>query len=149
MDPDTKEMLKLLVSGHNCSLASSWCICGTRPAALSGWMVLRASFHLGLCGTIKVWVLKGQRHGGFATSRVGVFLTVHSDNSLTKESITRAGWSPILRKPVSTLCAATAPSTSHTFPEEFASTVSGLDAVTDPIVPMLFSRILAACPICR
>lgn len=148
MDPDTKEMLKLLVSGHNCSLPSSWHICGTCPAALSGWMVLRASFHLGSCGMIKVWLLKGQRHGGFATSRVGVFPALHSDSSLTKESISRVGWSP-LRKPVSTLCAATAPSTSHTFPEELASTISGLDAVTDPIVSMLFFRILAACPICR
>ncbi|KAL2300494.1 hypothetical protein Nmel_013376 [Mimus melanotis] len=50
VDPDTKEMLKLLVSSHNCSLPSCWYIPGTAPAALSGWMVLRVSFHPGSCG---------------------------------------------------------------------------------------------------
>uniref|UniRef100_A0A674HCB2 Small ribosomal subunit protein eS17 n=1 Tax=Taeniopygia guttata TaxID=59729 RepID=A0A674HCB2_TAEGU len=52
VDPDTKEMLKLLVSSHNCSLPSCWHIPGTPPAALSGWMVLRASLCPGSCGRI-------------------------------------------------------------------------------------------------
>lgn len=78
---------------------------------------------------IHVWLLKGQRHRGFPTSTVGVFLALHSDHSLTKESISGAGWSPLLKKPVCTLCVA-----HSTFPEELVSAVSGQDAVTDPVV---------------
>lgn len=78
-------------------------------------------------GLIHVWLLKGQRHEGFATSTV--FLALHPDDSLTKEPISGAEWSPLLKRPASTLCAA-----HSTFPENFVSTVSGQDAVTDPIV---------------
>lgn len=52
VDPDTKEMLKLLVSGHSCSLPSYWHISGTAPAAPSGWMVSWAPLCPGSCGRV-------------------------------------------------------------------------------------------------
>lgn len=73
VDPDTKEMLKLLVSGHNCSLPSCCHIPGTAPAALSGWVVSGVSLCPGSCGRIsssmafgraEAWGLCHQQGGG-------------------------------------------------------------------------------------
>lgn len=149
VDPDTKEMLKLLVSGHNCSLPSCWHIPGTAAAALSGWMVSRVSLCPGSCGRISSGFWKGRGMGALPPAGWGCSLpSILMIPSPRSQSLLQGGL-PFLGDLGPSFVLPQHLSPSYTSPEELASTVSGQDAVTDPIVAVLFSRILAACPTCR